>query len=295
MVVAKIRKAVLPIAGLGTRLLPVTKTVPKELLPLVDVPAVQIVVEECVASGIEEIVFVISPGKDATLHHFAPAPELEALLQARGKSEDLARVRHPNGLARIRAVVQAEPRGLGHAVACARDAVGDEPFAVVLPDDIMVSPRPALRQLVDEWEASGEGAIGLYEVAPGEEHLYGVVAAERAERDGVYRVSRLVEKPAKGTAPSRLAIVGRYVLPSRVLSILDEVEPGRGDEIQLTDALGILREREGLRGVLLQGERYDTGDRAHYVLATLRFALARSDLASTVRAGIAELLRRASP
>src|SRR4051812_33541681 len=179
----KVRKAVLPVAGLGTRFLPVTKVVPKELLPLVDVPSIQLIVEECVAAGIEEIVFVIARGKSAIEDHFDRAPELEALLERRGKKDDLARVRRPTEMARFSSVRQAEARGLGHAVLCARDVIGDEPFAVLLGDDLVDAKVPAIRQLADVYERSGTGVIALYEVPPGQEHLYGIVDGTRNGRE----------------------------------------------------------------------------------------------------------------
>jgi UTP--glucose-1-phosphate uridylyltransferase len=216
----KVRKAVLPVAGLGTRFLPATKAIPKEMLPLVDVPSIQIIVEECVAAGFEEVILVTARGKSAIEDHFDRAPELEALLERRGKTDDLARVRKPQQMARYVSVRQAEAKGLGHAVLCARDAVGDEPFAVLLGDDLLDAKVPGARQLADVYERTGTGVIALYEVAAGQEHMYGIVDGERTGPREL-ALKKLVEKPAPGTAPSRLAIIGRYVLPPEIFEILE--------------------------------------------------------------------------
>jgi UTP--glucose-1-phosphate uridylyltransferase len=287
---AKVRKAVLPVAGLGTRFLPVTKAVPKEMLPIVDVPSIQLIVEECVASGIEEIVLVTARGKSALEDHFDRAAELEALLEKKGKTADLALVRRPTDLARIISVRQGEARGLGHAVLCAREAIGDEPFAVVLGDDLLDARVPGVRQLLDVYERWGTGVVGLKEVPVGQEHLYGIVEGESVGARQ-WKLSRLVEKPAPGTAPSRLAAIGRYVLPPEIFAILAETPPGRGGEIQLTDGLATLCARRGLHGVEVEGERFDAGDRAGYVLAGLHWALKREELAAEVRAGALRILR----
>ena len=286
---AKVRKAVLPVAGLGTRFLPVTKAVPKEMLPIVDVPSIQLIVEECAGSGIEEIILVTARGKSALEDHFDRAGELEALLEKKGKTADLERARRPTGLARIISVRQAEARGLGHAVLCAREAVGDEPFAVVLGDDLLDARVPGVRQLLDVYERWGTGVVGLKEVPPGQEHLYGIVEGQSVgPRE--WKLSRLVEKPAPGTAPSRLAAIGRYVLPAEIFSILAETPPGRGGEIQLTDGLATLCARRGLHGLEVAGQRFDAGDRAGYVLAQLHWALKRPELAAEVRAGARRIL-----
>ncbi len=284
----KVRKAVLPVAGLGTRFLPVTKVVPKELLPLVDVPSIEMIVEECAAAGIEEVVFVIARGKSAIEDHFDRAPELEALLERRGKKEDLARVRRPTEMARFSSVRQAEARGLGHAVLCARDVIGDEPFAVLLGDDLVDAKVPAIRQLADVYERSGTGVIALYEVPPGQEHLYGIVDGIRNGRE--WTLKQLIEKPAPGTAPSQQAIIGRYVLPPEIFGILEKTAPGRGGEIQLTDALATLCAQSGLIGLQVDGQRFDVGDRAGYVLAMVHYALRRPEIRDDVRAGIARML-----
>jgi UTP--glucose-1-phosphate uridylyltransferase len=285
----KVRKAVLPVAGLGTRFLPATKALPKEMLPLVDTPSIQLIVEECVAAGIEEVIFVTARGKSSIEDHFDRAGELEALLEKRGKYEDLARVRRPTEMARYLSVRQAEARGLGHAVLCARDAVGDEPFAVVLGDDLLDAKVSGVRQLIDVYEKTGTGVIGLKEVPAGQEHMYGIVDGEAAG-PRQYAIRKLVEKPAPGTAPSRMAIIGRYVLPPEIFPILADTKPGKGGEIQLTDGLATLCARHGLAGLEVEGRRDDVGDRAGYVIAMVHYALKRADIADDVRAGIARLL-----
>jgi UTP--glucose-1-phosphate uridylyltransferase len=285
----KVRKAVLPVAGLGTRFLPATKAVPKEMLPLVDTPSIQLIVEECVGSGIEEIIFVTARGKSAIEDHFDRAGELEALLEKRGKHEDLARVRRPTEMARYVSVRQAEARGLGHAVLCARDGVGDEPFAVVLGDDLLDAAVPGVRQLVDVYDRTGTGVIALKQVPAGQEHMYGIVDGEPAGPRQL-KIRRLVEKPAPGTAPSRMAIIGRYVLPPEIFPILADTKPGKGGEIQLTDGLATLCERHGLAGLEVEGRRDDVGDRAGYVVAMAHYALKRADIADEVRAGLTRLL-----
>jgi len=287
----KVRKAVLPVAGLGTRFLPATKAMPKEMLPLVDVPSIQIIVEECVAAGIEEIIFVTARGKSALEDHFDRAPELEALLERRGKKEDLARVQRPTQLARFSSVRQGEARGLGHAVLCARAAVGDEPFAVLLGDDLVDAKVPAIAQLVDMYQKLGTGVIALKEVPPDQAHLYGIADGTRDGARGL-KIDKLVEKPAPGTTSSRAAVIGRYVLPPEIFAILAETPPGRGGEIQLTDGLATLCARRGLYGLEVEGDRFDVGDRAGYVVAMVHYALQRPDIADDVRAGVEKLLRK---
>ncbi|HSS37481.1 MAG TPA: UTP--glucose-1-phosphate uridylyltransferase GalU [Polyangia bacterium] len=287
----KVRKAVLPVAGLGTRFLPATKAMPKEMLPLVDTPSIQLIVEECVAAGIEEIIFVTARGKSAIEDHFDRAPELEALLERRGKGEDLAQIRRITGLARFASVRQGEARGLGHAVLCAREVVGNEPFAVVLGDDLMDAEVPGIGQLIAQYTQRGTGVIALKEVPPGQEHLYGIADGDRDGERGL-QVRRLVEKPAPGTVSSRLAIIGRYVLPPEIFPILAETPPGRGGEIQLTDGLATLCARRGLYGLEVEGDRFDVGDRAGYVVAMVHYALRRPELRDEVRAGIEKLLSK---
>jgi len=291
MTTKRVRKAVLPVAGLGTRFLPVTKSMPKEMLPLVDTPSIQLIVEECVAAGIEEIVFVTARGKSALEDYFDRAPELESLLERRGKTEDLARVQRPTQMARFSSVRQGEARGLGHAVLCAREVVGDEPFAVILGDDILDAKVPGVGQLIEQYNRFGTGVIARKEVPAGQEHMYGIADGERDGARGL-KVRRLVEKPAPGTVSSRLAIIGRYVLPPEIFSILAETKPGRGGEIQLTDGLATLCDRAGLYGLEVEGERFDVGDRAGYVVAMVHYALLRADIRDEVRAGVEKLLKK---
>jgi UTP--glucose-1-phosphate uridylyltransferase len=286
----RVRKAVLPVAGLGTRFLPITKAVPKEMLPLVDVPSIQLIVEECVGAGIEEIIFVTARGKSAIEDYFDRAPELESQLERKGKKDDLARVRRPMEMARFASVRQGEARGLGHAVLCARDAVGDEPFAVILGDDILDAKVPGVRQLIEVYERTGTGVVALKEVPAGQEHLYGIIDGERVGARE-FKISKLVEKPKPGTAPSRQAIIGRYVLPPEIFEILAATAPGAGGEIQLTDGLATLCAQRGLAGLEVEGERFDVGDRAGYVVAVVHYALKRPEIRDEVRAAIEKLLR----
>jgi UTP--glucose-1-phosphate uridylyltransferase len=298
----RVRKAVIPAAGLGTRFLPATKAIPKEMLPIVDVPTIQLIVEEAIASGIEEIVLVTSRGKHAIEDHFDVSYELEHTLRERHKEELLRQVTAISQMARVVAVRQKEPLGLGHAVLAAREVVGDEAFAVLLGDDLIdhtdghmdgSGAPPGARQLVDEFErAGGEAAVvALMEVAPGEEQLYGVVAGEATSDPRLMRVREMVEKPPPGTAPSRMAIIGRYVLPSTIWAVLERTPPGRGGEIQLTDALRTLAvSGGGCYGYRFRGTRHDAGDRLGYLRANLAYALKRGELRDGVLAMLREVL-----
>jgi len=289
--VRTVRKAVIPAAGLGTRFLPATKAIPKEMLPIVDKPTLQLVIEEAVAAGIEEVVVVNGRGKSAIEDHFDVAYELEDTLERRGKRELAAEMAAISSMVRLVSVRQKRPLGLGHAVLCARHAIGDEPFAVLLGDDLYDAERPAIGQLVDVFQETGRGAVAVMEVAAGQEHLYGVVAGTPCG-PGRVDVTDMVEKPAPGTAPSRLAIVGRYVLPASLWPLLAETKPGKGGEIQLTDALLALARREGLVAATLEGERHDAGDRLGYLRANLAYALKRPELADGVRAMCREMAQR---
>jgi UTP--glucose-1-phosphate uridylyltransferase len=273
---AKIRKAVIPAAGLGTRFLPATKAVPKELLPIVDRPTIQYIVEEAVAAGVRDVILVCARGKDSIVDHFDIAGELEGHLERTGKHELRAQMRAIAKMANVVTVRQQEPLGLGHAVLCARDLVGDEPFVVMLGDDIIDAAVPATKQLADCYFRHGLGTIALMEVPPADAHMYGI-AAGRAVDERTIRIDRLVEKP-KANAPSNLAVIGRYVLPGRVFEVLERVPPGVGGEIQLTDALAVLAREEGLLGYRFEGDRYDAGDRFGYLKANVAYALKRPDL-----------------
>ena len=276
-----VRKAVFPVAGLGTRFLPATKAMPKEMLTVVDKPLIQYAVEEALEAGIEQIIFVTGRNKSAIEDHFDVAYELEATMRARGKSLDLlaeSRMK-PGSPVYVR---QQEPLGLGHAVWCAREIVGDEPFAVLLPDELMVGTPNFLAQMVGAYQDVGGNVVGALEIAPEETHKYGVI--DPGAVDGrLTEVRALVEKPAQGSAPSNLMIPGRYILQPEVMRILDAGETGAGGEIQLTDAMAQLIGRQPFHGVTFAGERYDCGDKAGYIQANLALALARDDIGPSVR------------
>ncbi|MGH7839990.1 MAG: UTP--glucose-1-phosphate uridylyltransferase [Candidatus Binataceae bacterium] len=280
--IMQVRKAVIVAAGLGTRMLPASKVIPKEILPVVDQPAIQMVVEEAAASGIEEIVLLLGPGKEALLEHFQPAAALERYLEQRGKTELLESVRQMNRLAHFTTAWQDAPRGLGHAVLQARDAVGNEPFAVILPDDIFDSARPGLRQLLDAAEAADAPAVALMRVPRAEIPKYGIVAVQPCG-PRLYELTGMVEKPPIEKAPSDFAIIGRYVLTPEIFDLLAHVKPGAGGEIQLTDGLRALAQRRKLYGYELEGVRYDLGDRVGFLTAQIGFGLKRPELADDLR------------
>jgi UTP--glucose-1-phosphate uridylyltransferase len=288
---ALVRKAVIPAAGLGTRFLPATKAIPKEMLPIVDVPTIQLVIDEAVRAGISDVVVINGRGKGAIEDHFDHAFELERTLRDRGKAELADAVTAVSTMVRLISVRQKQPLGLGHAVLCAREAVGDESFAVLLGDDLIDNDRdPGIAQLLRVHEATGAGAIAVMEVPEGQEHLYGIVSGTR-DSAGRMRIETMVEKPKPGTAPSRWAIVGRYVLPPVIFEQLARTSPGAGGEIQLTDALRELAaSREGLYGVVVDGTRHDAGDRIGYLRANLAYALKRPELREAVRALCREML-----
>ena len=273
-----VRKAVFPAAGLGTRFLPATKASPKEMLPLVDKPLIQYVVEEAVASGIESIIIVTGRGKSDIEDHFDVSFELEQTLRDRGKDELLAEVRAISEMARVSYVRQREALGLGHAVLQARDCVGNEPFAVMLSDDIIDSEVPGLKQLLDVYEKYDAPVIGTMQVAGEAISRFGALAVEEIE-DGVYKVTDMVEKPAFADAPSDLAIIGRYVLTPDIFDELANTRPGAIGEIQITDAMRSLLKKRPFYAVRFQGTRYDAGDKLGFLIATVAFALKRADLA----------------
>ena len=273
---AAIRKAVIPAAGLGTRFLPATKAVPKELLPIVDTPTIQHIVAEATAAGVTEVILVSARGKESIVDHFDIAGELESHLAKAGKLELRDQMRAIAHMANVVSVRQQEPLGLGHAVLCARELVGDEPFLVLLGDDIIDGAVPASKQLADCYQRHGLATVALMEVAPSETHLYGIASGKQVDPRTV-RIDRVVEKPKKDP-PSNLAVIGRYVLPPRIFDILAKQTPGVGGEIQLTDALATLAREEGLLGYRFEGERYDAGDRFGYLKANIAFALKRPDL-----------------
>jgi UTP--glucose-1-phosphate uridylyltransferase len=277
----KVRKAVIPVAGLGTRFLPATKTVPKELLPIVDIPSIQYVVEEAVDSGIEEIIFVTGRGKDSIEDHFDDAPELEQILAERGQAETVKMLRRIAEMTEVVSVRQKRPLGLGHAVLCARDLVGDEPFAVLLADDLIDGNSPCVRQLLDIFEETKESVIALMQVPQEEVHQYGVIKGTELKKH-LYQVEATVEKPAAKDAPSRMAIIGRYILRPEIFSILATLPPGIGGEIQLTDGLARLVRERKVYGCEFLGDRYDIGDKFGFVRATVAYALKRKDLKEKV-------------
>ncbi|MFG1987234.1 UTP--glucose-1-phosphate uridylyltransferase GalU [Streptomyces albidoflavus] len=285
---ARISKAVVPAAGLGTRFLPATKATPKEMLPVVDKPAIQYVVEEAVAAGLSDVLMVTGRNKRPLEDHFDRNYELEQALSRKGDEARLARVQESSDLATMHYVRQGDPRGLGHAVLCAAPHVGNEPFAVLLGDDLIDPRDPLLARMVDIQEREGGSVIALMEVAPEQIHLYGSAAVETTGEDDVVRVTGLVEKPDPADAPSNYAVIGRYVLDPSIFGILRQTEPGRGGEIQLTDALQKLTEDEKVggpvHGVVFKGRRYDTGDRGDYLRAIVRLACEREDLGPDFRA-----------
>lgn len=284
-----VKKAVIPVAGLGTRFLPATKAVPKELLPIVDIPAIQVVIEEVVASGIEEVILITGRGKDAILDHFDYSYELEDTLQRRGKLELLERLRGISEMVRAIAVPQKLPLGLGHAVLCAKSIIGDEPFIVVLPDDIIDASPTATQQLIDTHRQYGAGVVAVQEVPYADTNMYGIISGDKmGERS--YRINALVEKPPVDEAPSNLAVIGRYLLPPSIFSYLEQTTPGHGGEIQLTDALQKLAANEGLVGYQFQGRRHDIGDKLGFLKANVEYALQRDDLGPAFREYLKDLL-----
>lgn len=289
MAVNRVRKAVFPVGGLGTRFLPATKAMPKEMLPVVDRPLIQYAVDEAIEAGIEQMIFVTGRGKSAIEDHFDIAYELETTMTARGKSLDLLRQTRltPGAVAYVR---QQEPLGLGHAVWCARDIVGDEPFAVLLADDFMVGTPGCLKQMVDAYMQLGGNMICAQEVPDDQTHMYGVITP--GVRDGALtEVKGLVEKPPQGTAPSNLSVIGRYILQPEVIRVLETQGKGAGGEIQLTDAMAQLIGDQPFHGLTFAGTRYDCGDKTGYVNANIAVALARADIGPSVRAFVVDLLR----
>jgi UTP--glucose-1-phosphate uridylyltransferase len=287
----RVRKAVLPVAGLGTRVLPGAKNTPKEMLNVVDRPIVSYIVAEARAAGIEHFVFVTGRGKEAIENYFDHHPELEAQLEGKGKNEMLAEIRaelaQPGEMSFVR---QMAPLGLGHAVWCARDVIGDEPFAVLLPDVIVEAKTPCLKQLVEAYEKTGANIIAVEEVPDSETHKYGVIAP--VKQDGrLYEMSGMVEKPAPGTSPSNLAIAGRYILRPEIFGALEAQEKGAGGEIQLTDAMARLMQSQAFYGWRYEGETYDCGDKIGLLRANVGIALKRKDLGADARAAIEALLK----
>jgi UTP--glucose-1-phosphate uridylyltransferase len=274
----RVTKAVIPAAGLGTRFLPATKASPKEMMPVVDKPAIQYVVEEAVTAGLDDILMITGRNKRSLEDHFDRMFELEASLEAKGDLDRLARVREPAELATVHYVRQGDPRGLGHAVLCARQHVGDQPFAVLLGDDLIDARDPLLSRMIEVQQQRGGSVIALIQVPESQIGLYGCAAVEETGEGDVLRITDLVEKPEPDQAPSNYAVIGRYVLSAGIFPVLEKTAPGRGGEIQLTDAMRELAGSEPLHGVLFHGRRYDTGDRADYLKAIVQLACDRPDL-----------------
>jgi len=284
----KIKKAVIPVAGLGTRFLPATKTVPKELLPIVDIPAIQYVVQEAVESGITEVIFVTGRGKDGIEDHFDEAPELELVLEERGQREMVETLRRISKMTEVVSVRQKRPLGLGHAILCARDLVGEEPFAVLLSDDLIDATVPCLKQLLKVFAEKDDSVIALRSVPEQEVQRYGIVNGKELSQR-LYEVKEMVEKPRPSEAPSRLAIIGRYILRPEIFSILENIAPGRGGEIQLTDGISQLARQKKVYGYEFEGNHYDIGDKMGFVRATVAYALKRGELKEQVRAYLLSL------
>lgn len=287
----KVKKAIIPAAGLGTRFLPATKAMPKEMLPIVDKPTIQYIIEEAVASGIEDIIIVTGKGKRAIEDHFDIAYELEQNLLEKGKLDMLEKVQYLTNLADIHYIRQKQPLGLGHAVWCARSFIGDEPFAVLLGDDIVQSEKPCLKQLIDVYEETYSSVIGVQKVSEEETHRYGII--DPVVKDGRrYQVKNFVEKPAPGTAPSNLAIMGRYILTPEIFKFLEKKEKGAGGEIQLTDAIQKLNEIQRVFAYDFEGKRYDIGEKLGFVKTTVEFALQNDEIKDELVAFLEELLEK---
>ncbi|ALC82531.1 MULTISPECIES: UTP--glucose-1-phosphate uridylyltransferase GalU [Bacillus] len=285
----KVRKAIIPAAGLGTRFLPATKAMPKEMLPIVDKPTIQYIIEEAIESGIEDIIIVTGKGKRAIEDHFDNAPELERNLEEKGKIDLLEKVQKASNIVDIHYIRQKEPKGLGHAVWCARNFIGDEPFAVLLGDDIVQAKKPCLRQLMDEYENTLSSVIGVQQVPENATNRYGIIDPLTNEGRR-YQVKTFVEKPAPGTAPSNLAILGRYIFTPEIFMYLEKQEVGAGGEIQLTDAIQMLNEIQRVFAYDFEGKRYDVGEKLGFIETTLEFAMQDAELRKDLVPFIEKLL-----
>lgn len=287
----KIRKAVIPAAGFGTRFLPATKATPKEMLPIVDKPTIQYIVEEALESGIEEILIISGHAKRAIEDHFDSAPTLEAMLQEKHKDDLLAMVRETADI-NVHYIRQKRMRGLGDAILCARSFMGGESFAVLLGDDVVYNEgKPALKQLIEVHESYGGSVLGCQLVPDDKVSSYGVVAGEEIAGAGLLKVTDMVEKPEIGEAPSNMAVLGRYIISSSIFDILENTPPGKGGEIQLTDALKVLAKNEPVWAFNFEGKRYDVGDKLGFLKATVEFALRRDDLGGDFRAYLHDVLK----
>lgn len=272
-----VKKAIIPAAGLGTRFLPATKAQPKEMLPIVDKPTLQYIIEEAVESGIEEILIITGRNKKSIEDHFDKSVELELELEAKGKVELLNEVRKISEMVNIHYIRQKEPRGLGHAIYCAKSFIGNEPFAVLLGDDIVYSEKPCLKQMIEAYEEYKTSILGVQEVLQADVNKYGIIDGIHIE-DRIYKVKGLVEKPTIEDAPSNVAILGRYIISAGIFEVLKETKPGKGGEIQLTDALRELAQKEAVYAYHFEGRRYDVGDKLGFLQATVEYALRREDI-----------------
>lgn len=284
----KIKKAIIPAAGLGTRFLPATKAMPKEMLPILDKPTIQYIVEEAARAGIEDIIIVTGKHKRAIEDHFDIQKELETTLFEKGKLELLDRVQYSTDLANIFYVRQKEQKGLGHAIHTAKQFIGNEPFAVLLGDDIVESDNPAIKQLMDQYEETGKSVIGVQTVPESETHRYGIIEP-KSQDERLYEVERFVEKPEQGTAPSNLAIMGRYVLSPKIFDYLETQTEGSGGEIQLTDAIERLNKDDKVYAYDFEGQRYDVGEKIGFVKTTIEFALKDEEMSNEIKRYIQSL------
>lgn len=273
----KVRKAIIPAAGLGTRFLPATKAQPKEMLPIVDKPTLQYIIEEAVDSGIEEILIITGRNKKSIEDHFDKSIELELELEKHGKDKLLEEIRKISDMVNIHYIRQKEPKGLGHAIYCAKSFIGNEPFAVLLGDDIVYAEKPCLKQMIEVYQEYKTTILGVQEVSKEDVNKYGIVQGKHIE-GRVYKVKDLIEKPAVEDAPSNVAILGRYIINPAIFGILEHVKPGKGGEIQLTDALKELAQHEAIYAYIFEGRRYDVGDKQGFLEATVEYALRREDL-----------------
>jgi UTP--glucose-1-phosphate uridylyltransferase len=273
----KVRKAVIPAAGFGTRFLPATKAVPKELLPIVDKPAIQYIMEEVVAAGIDEVILITGREKGSIEDHFDTSGELENHLKKKKKEDLLKIIQKISEMVTLVSVRQKEPLGLGHAILCAKRTVGNEPFAVLLGDDLIDSQIPCIKQMIDLYSSEMQAIIAIQQVPQEEAHLYGIIKGQKV-KERVYRIEEMVEKPPRGRAPSTLAIIGRYILPPQIFSLLEKVPPDRNGEIQLTSGLVELNRKEAIFGYEFIGDRYDAGDKLGYLQANISFGLKHPDL-----------------
>lgn len=287
----KVKKAIIPAAGLGTRFLPATKAMPKEMLPIVDKPTIQYIIEEAVESGIEDIIIVTGKGKRAIEDHFDNSLELEQNLYDKGKYDLLNEVQKASKLVDIHYIRQKEPKGLGHAIWCARKFIGNEPFAVLLGDDIVNGEKPCLKQMIEQYDRYNASVLGVQEIPNEEVSRYGIINGSKIG-DRIYTVSNLVEKPKQEEAPSNIAIMGRYILSPKIFKILSHQEPGAGGEIQLTDAIASLNQYEAVYAYAFEGIRYDVGEKMGFIKTMIEFALKREDLKNELSEYLVNLVEK---